>query len=137
MIVNILRFRFHDDVPAEKQATVLELMRRTASVESVAFGTVGRDIGDPRDGFTHAYCAAVADLDALERYLHDPVHLAGDPQILPYFAHLSAVRLSDDPDPDIAGQIQDLHLAKVRAYPEWARMLAAVTDRTIATEPAS
>ncbi|MGI5216920.1 Dabb family protein [Nocardia sp. CA-290969] len=136
MIVNILRFRFHDDVPAEKQAAVVDLMRRTASVESVAFGTVGRDIGDPRDGFTHAYCAAVADLAALERYLHDPVHLAGDPQILPYLSRLSAVRLSDDPDPGIADKIQELHLAKVRTYPDWGRMLAAVTDRTIVTEPA-
>ncbi|GGL35679.1 Dabb family protein [Nocardia jinanensis] len=134
MIVNILRFSFKDGVTQEVQADVLERMRRTASVDSVEFGVVGRDIGDPRDGFTHAFTAAVADLAALERYLHDPVHLAGDPHILPYFARLSAVRLSDDPDPELTAKIEDLHLQKVRTYPDWGRMLAEVVDGTIATE---
>ncbi|WP_328387255.1 Dabb family protein [Nocardia sp. NBC_00416] len=134
MIVNILRFRFKDGVPEGEQAAVLERMRRTARVESVVFGSVGRDIGDPRDGFTHAFLAAVGDLDALERYLHDPVHLAGDPHILPYFARLSAVRFADDPDPELAQKIENLHLAKVRTYPDWGRMLAEITDGTIATE---
>ncbi|WP_063130788.1 Dabb family protein [Nocardia fusca] len=133
MIVNILRFSFKDGVSPAEQAGVLERMRRTASVESVEFGVVGRDIGDPRDGFTHAYSATVADLNALERYLHDPVHLAGDPDILPYFARLSAVRFSDDPDPDLTAKIEELHLQKVRTYPEWGRMLAEVVDGTIAT----
>ncbi|MGW0180718.1 Dabb family protein [Nocardia sp. NPDC003345] len=136
MIVNLLRFRFKDEVTAEQQDAVLAKMRRTAGVESVVFGSVGRDIGDPRDGFTHAYCAAVADLPALERYLHDPVHLAGDPDILPYFARLSAVRFSDDPDPDLATRITELHLAKVRKYPDWGRMLDEITDHTIVNEPA-
>lgn len=136
MIVNLLRFRFKGDVSAEKQEEVLTTMRRTASVESVVFGSVGRDIGDPADGFSHAYCAAVADLPALERYLHDPVHLAGDPHILPYFERLSAVRFSDDPDPDLAARIEELHLAKVATYPDWGRALAEITDHTIVTEPA-
>ncbi|MGW1742615.1 Dabb family protein [Nocardia sp. NPDC001965] len=137
MIVNILRFSFKADVPPDVQADALERMRRTASVDSVEFGVVGRDIGDPRDGFTHAYTAAVADLAALERYLHDPVHLAGDPHILPHFARLSAVRLSDDPDPELTAKIEDLHLQKVRTYPDWGRMLAEVVDGTIATETPS
>jgi hypothetical protein len=33
-------------------------MRRAASVESVSFSSVGQDLGDPTDGFTHAYLAA-------------------------------------------------------------------------------
>ncbi|WP_063062804.1 Dabb family protein [Nocardia sienata] len=134
MIVNVLRFSFRDGVSEAEEALVLDTMRRTAGVESVLFGCVGRDIGDPRDGFTHAYTAAVADLAALERYLHDPVHLSGDPRIFPYIARLSAVRFSDDPDPDLTAKVEELHLQKVRTYPEWGRMLAEVVDGTIATE---
>ncbi len=78
MIVNLLRFRFRDDVTDDEREAVLAAMRRTAGVESAAFGTVGRDLGDPADGFTHAYCVGIEDLAALERYMHDPVHLAGD-----------------------------------------------------------
>jgi len=78
MIVNILRFRFKDGVSDEEKAEVLAAMRRTASLESVAFGVVGPDFGGAAAGFTHSYLAAVPDLAALERYMHDPVHLAGD-----------------------------------------------------------
>lgn len=134
MIVNILRFNFKDGVPQDVQAEVLERMRRTASVESVEFGAVGRDIGDPRDGYTHAFVAAVADLAALQRYFYDPVHLAGDPDILPYFARLSAVRFTDDPDPELTEKITALHLEKVRTYPEWGRLLAEVVDGSIAVD---
>ena len=96
MIINLLRFSFKPGVSEADRAEVLAAMRRTASVESVAFSTVGQDLGDPTEGFTHAYLTAIPDLDALERYMHDPVHLRGDEFILGRLAKLSAVRLSDD-----------------------------------------
>lgn len=123
MIVNILRFSFSPETSAEEQAEVLATMRRTASVESVSFATVGQDI-NPGDGYTHAYCVGIADLAALKRYMHDPVHLAGDPSIIPRLAKLSAVRFSDDPDPEIDRKILALHLEKVAIYPDWGRQLA-------------
>ncbi|GAB2686582.1 Dabb family protein [Nocardia thraciensis] len=133
MIVNVLRFRFKDSADADTRASVLAAMRRAASMESVSFGTVGQDLGDPADGFTHAYLAAVADLEALERYLYDPVHLAVDTEILPHLERLSPVRLSDDPDPGLAQAITRMHLRKAHAYPEWRRMLAAIPDTPIDT----
>ncbi|WP_290052154.1 Dabb family protein [Amycolatopsis solani] len=126
MIVNLLRFRFRDDVTEAERDTVLEAMRRTAGVESAAFGTVGRDLGDPADGFTHAYCVGVPDLAALERYLHDPVHLAGDDVILPSLARLSAVRFTDDADPDTGAKMGALVLAKLAKYPAWEQQLNAI-----------
>jgi hypothetical protein len=120
MIVNLLRIRFADGVSVEEQEKVLAVMRRTASLESVAFGAVGTDFGDPADGFTHAYLAAIPDLPALERYMHDPVHLAGDELILDKLAKLSAVRFSDDGDPEVGKAVYDLHVRKTEQYPDWA-----------------
>ena len=128
MIVNIVRFSFRDGTPEDVRAEVLAAMRRTASVESVAFSTVGQDIGDPADGFTHAYLAAVEDLAALDRYFYDPVHLNGDPEILPHFARLRTQQLSDDLDPELGAKIVAMHLKKVATYPEWGRLLDAIPD---------
>lgn len=123
MIVNILRFSFRDGTTEEQKAEVLKRMRATASVAAVAYSTVGQDLGDPAEGFTHVYCAAVPDLAALERYLHDPVHVAGDIEIMPHLDRLSPIRLSDDPDPGLADKIMALHLRKAQLYPEWAKVI--------------
>ncbi|MDH6698885.1 Dabb family protein [Streptomyces griseoviridis] len=134
MIVNTLRFSFRDGTTEEEKAEVLALMRRTSTVESAAFGVVGQDLGDPAEGFTHTYCAGVADLAALERYLHDPVHLAGDSTILPRLARLSAVRFSDDMDPGLGEKIMALHLEKVARYPQWGRLLDSIPDVRVSSE---
>ncbi|MGI5231412.1 Dabb family protein [Actinoallomurus sp. CA-142502] len=134
MIVNILRFSFKDGTSEEKKAEVLAAMRRTASVESVSFATVGQDLGDPAEGYTHAFCAAVEDLAALERYMYDPVHLAGDPGILPHFERLSAVRLSDDPDGELHEKITAMHLRKVATHPEYGRLLDEIPNGRIPTQ---
>ncbi|WP_033440485.1 Dabb family protein [Saccharothrix sp. NRRL B-16314] len=133
MIVNILRFSFKEGTTEEQQAAVLAAMRRTASVESVSFGTVGRDIGDPAEGYTHAYVAGIADLDALERYLHDPVHVEGDFEIIPHVASLAPVRLTDDTDPDLGEKVLALHLAKAAKYPEWGKLIASLSGGKIPT----
>ncbi|MFJ4771602.1 Dabb family protein [Streptomyces uncialis] len=97
-------------------------------MESTVFGVVGGDIGDPAEGFTHTYSAAVTDLGALERYMYDPVHLAGDGVILPRLSRLSAVRFSDDPDPALVERINELYLGKRAGHPEWVRLLDAIPD---------
>ncbi|MGW0779430.1 Dabb family protein [Streptomyces sp. NPDC002913] len=134
MIVNILRFSFKDGTTEEEKAHALAAMRRTAAVGSAAFGVVGQDLGDPADGFTHTYCAGVEDLVALERYMYEPDHLAGDHVILPHLARLSAVRLSDDMDPGLGEKILAMHLRKVAAYPEWGLLLDSIPDVHLATE---
>ncbi|TDV37752.1 Dabb family protein [Actinophytocola oryzae] len=128
MIVNLLRFSFRAEITEQQRAATLAAMRRTASVDSVSFSSVGQDLGDPAEGFTHAYLAAVADLDALRRYFYDPVHLDGDHEILPTLARLYAVRLSDDPDPDLGHKISALFQEKVATYPEWGRLLADIPN---------
>lgn len=126
MIVNVLRFRFREGTTPEQEAEVLAAMRRTASLEWVTFSAVGRDIGDPAEGFTHTYLVGIADLEALERYMHDPVHLAGDDVILPHLDRLVGVRMSDDADPEVAAKVAALHGAKAARYPEWGRVIEAL-----------
>ncbi|MET8544243.1 Dabb family protein [Kitasatospora sp. NPDC004799] len=124
MIVHMLRFAFKETATEEDRERVLAAMRRTASVESVAFSTVGHSL-DTDGGYTHAYCVAIPDLPALRRYMHDPVHLAGDPQILPYLARIAiGPDLSDDPTPGLADRILALHEEKVALYPQWGAELA-------------
>jgi hypothetical protein len=121
MIISLLRFSFKPDVTEEEKAEALAAMRRTASVESTVFSTVGRDLGDPAEGFTHASVTAIPDLDALERYMHDPVHVKGDEYILPRLAKQSAVRLSDDPDPELPQKIYAIYTRRVETNPAWGR----------------
>lgn len=128
MIVNILRFSFKDGTTEEEKAEVLAAMRRTSTVDSAAYGTVGQDLRLPDDGFTHTYCVGVEGLDALERYMHDPVHLAGDFVIIPHLGRLSALRLSDDPDPELSAKVMALHEKKVEMYPEWGQLLNSIPN---------
>ncbi|RJO70151.1 Dabb family protein [Nocardia panacis] len=133
MIIHTLRFRFRDETTAAEQAEVLDLMRRTSAVASARFGTVGQCLGDPAAGFTHAYCVGIDDLAALERYMHDPVHLAGDPQIIPHLAKLAiGPDVSDDLDPDLGAKILALHQRKMRMYPEWAARMATIPEVSVA-----
>ncbi|MFD7159575.1 Dabb family protein [Kribbella sp. NPDC059898] len=123
MIVNLLRIRFKDGVTVAEQEEVLAVMRRTASLDSVAFGAVGKDFGNPADGFTHSYLAAIPDLDALERYMHDPVHLSGDDLILDKLEKMSAVRFTDDSDQELGQAVYEIAARKMRKYPDWARRI--------------
>ncbi|GAB3946955.1 hypothetical protein GCM10029976_075370 [Kribbella albertanoniae] len=120
MFVNVLRFRFKEGVTAEEQDEVLTVMRRTASLESSVLGVVGADLGDPAEGFTHAYLAVIADLDAFKRYTWDPVHLSGDEVIMDKLEKMSAVRFSDD-DPAIGQAMYAEVAAKRERFPVWSK----------------
>jgi hypothetical protein len=122
MIVNVLRFTLKPDTSAQQRAEVLAALRRTASVESVSYSTVGEEFSDP-SGLTIGYVVGIADLDALKRYMHDPVHLAGDDIILPRVAQVSSLRFADEPAGE---QVFALHAEKVKKYPDWGRRLAEI-----------
>jgi hypothetical protein len=123
VILNVLRLTLKDDTTDEQRADVLAALRRTAGLPWVSFSSVGPTFDDP---LSFGYVVAIADLDALERYMHDPVHLAGDEVILPRVARLSAVRFADDDDPDIGAKVFALHQAKVAKYPEWGRLVESI-----------
>ncbi|MFI7068454.1 hypothetical protein ACIBL3_46225 [Kribbella sp. NPDC050124] len=52
--------------------------------------------------------------------MHDPIHLAGDEQILDKIAKMSAVRFTDQDDAQVGKAVYALHLVKTEKYPEWA-----------------
>jgi hypothetical protein len=121
MILNVLRLTLKDDTTAEQRAEVLAALRRTAGLPWVAFSSVGPEFADPT-GVTFGYVVAIDGLANLEQYMH----LAGDDVILPRVARLSAVRFSDDDDPDTGAKVFALHQAKVATYPEWGRLVESI-----------
>jgi hypothetical protein len=124
VIVNVLRLTLKDDTTDEQRTEVLAALRRTAGLPWTSFSSVGPTFDDP---LSFGYVVGIKDLDALERYMHDPVHLAGDDVILPRVARLSAVRFSDDDDdPGIGAKVFALHQAKVAKYPEWGRLVESI-----------
>jgi stress responsive alpha/beta barrel protein len=125
VILNVLRLTLKDDTTAEQRDEVLTALRRTASLPWVAFSSVGPDFADPT-GLTFGYVVAIDGLDALEKYMHDPVHLSGDDVILPRVQRLSAVRFSDNDDPEIGTKVFALHQAKVAKYPDWGRLVESI-----------
>ncbi|NBD10125.1 Dabb family protein [Corallococcus silvisoli] len=128
MFINLLRFRFKDGVSEAEKARALEAISRTAKSEAVSFSVVGRDLGEPSEGFTHACCVGIADLRALRRYFDDPLHRAGDLLFLPLVERLRRIAMTDDADPALGEKIQAMHAAKMASDPEWAALLTAIPD---------
>jgi hypothetical protein len=123
VILNVLRLTLKDDTTEEQRADVLAALRRTAGLPWVTFSSVGPTFDDP---LSFGYAVAIKDLEALEKYMHDPVHLAGDDLILPRVARLSAVRFADDDDPGVGAKVFALHQAKVAKYPDWGRLVESI-----------
>jgi hypothetical protein len=134
MFVHHLRFRFKDSATEDECASALAAVRRIGNMHSVSFSFMGQDLGDPSDGFTHAYCVGIADLDALDRYLNDPVHLEGDPWFLPHLAKLAVLGLSDDLDPQLGEKIAALVQKKATAHPEWMQLMQQIPQVDIRSD---
>lgn len=134
MIVIVLRFSFKDGTTEDERAETLAMMRSTASLDSIAFSTVGQDLGDPAEGFTHAYMVGLDDLDAVERYIYDPDHIARDFVFIPRLSRLASIRFSDDDDPELAQKLMAAHEAKIAKHPDWGELIASIPDLRI-SEP--
>jgi hypothetical protein len=122
VIVNVLLLTLKDNITEEKRSEVLTALRRTASLESVTFSSVGEDFTDS-SGRTICYVVGIADIAALERYMHDPLHIGGDDIILPWVARGSAIRFADEP---VGEDVSAVAAAKVAKYPEWGRRVEEI-----------
>ncbi|MDB5220605.1 MAG: hypothetical protein JWO86_8532 [Myxococcaceae bacterium] len=109
----------------------LAAFRRTAALDSVSFSCVGQDLGNPKDGFTHAYVVGIADLAALDRYLSDPIHRAGDFVIVPHLARLARTALSDDLDPALGAKVGVLWTRRVAADKEWLGLFDRIAQLSL------
>ena len=129
MFIHQFRFSFKDESTEEQRAEVLSKLRQVASADSVSFGVVGQNLGDPGEDLTHSYIAAFEDLAAFDRYLYEPVHLASDPEVVPHFKKVwIGPEMSDDMDPDLAAKVAALHEAKMAKYPEWGALMATIPE---------
>ena len=128
MIINFLRFRFRDDVDEPTKDRAFAALRRVASSASVAFSVIGQDLGNPADGYTHAYCVGLPDLMALDRYLREPAHREGDELFLPLLAKLARSASSDDLDPGLRDKVGALARRVHEEDPSWAALFARIPD---------
>lgn len=127
MIINILRFAFKDEVTADQQEMALQAIRQTATLESVLFGNVGKYYGDPEDGFTHALVSAIKDLRAMQDYLMDPLHRAGDFIFLPLLKKHYRFAVSDD-DPALLQEVGILYNSIMEKDAEWKALFNHIDD---------
>ncbi|AKU97847.1 hypothetical protein AKJ09_04511 [Labilithrix luteola] len=128
MILNFLRFRFRDEVDEATKARALDVLRRTASSDAVAYSVIGQDLGDPAGGYTHSYCVAIPDVAALEQYLRQPAHREGDQFFLPLLSKLARSASSDDMDPGLRDAIGALAQKVLLDDAEWSALFAAIPD---------
>jgi Stress responsive A/B Barrel Domain len=130
MIVNVLRFSFKEGASDTERAAAIESLERLGASSSVAFSVTGRGLGDPSDGYTHAYCVAWKDLAELERYmLHEPEHPAADAAFLPAVERLGMLNFSDDPDPALWHEMEALHKKRLE-NPELAQLIGSISETT-------
>jgi Stress responsive A/B Barrel Domain len=123
MIVHVLRFSFKDDISEADYEASMEAFRRTAEMETVSFGVVGKYSGNPADGYTHSALFALADLETLEKYMYEPVHREADFIVHPHTDKFDAFDVSDGDEPDLAAKILDIQLRRLAADPELAALL--------------
>ncbi|MFP2956340.1 Dabb family protein [Myxococcus sp. 1LA] len=128
MLINFLRFRFRDEVDDATRERALAAFRKVASSSAVAFSVIGQDLGDPSEGYTHSYLVAIPDLEALKRYLHEPVHREMDLFLLPLLAKLARSASSDDLDPWLRDKVGALAQQRLDNDPEWAGLFARIPD---------
>lgn len=128
MIVNIIRFAFRDELTETEKQRILAAITRTSKMDCVTFATVGKDMGNPADGYTHAYCAGIADLDALKNYFTDPIHREGDFIFLPAISRLFRFAITDDENPDLLEEITKIYLGVMEKDPEWRNLFSLIPE---------
>lgn len=128
MIINMLRFAFRAGIDPKERDRALVAIVQTARLKPVAFSCVGQDLGDPADGFSHAYLVAIPDLAALHRYLSDPLHRQGDFIFLPTLQKLSRAAMSDDGNPDLGARVGELVQQNLGSDAEWRALFAKIPE---------
>lgn len=128
MIISAQRFSFKPGVAEQDKRRALAAVAALAEARPVAFAVVGKDLGDPADGFTHGFSIGLTDLDALERYFDHPLHAAADRALLPLLQKTVGTGLSDDDDPDLRPKIIELHQRRTERDPEYLALLTAIPE---------
>jgi hypothetical protein len=123
VILHILLFRFKDGISETDASACLDAFRGLGNLDSVSFAMVGEYAPSAPDGHTRAAVYGFADLDALERFAHEPPHREADFLVHPYVAQFSAFDIGDD-DVDLALGTAEIRRRRLDGDPELARLFA-------------
>ena len=133
MIYHHNRIKLKPDVSAEDVEIALDSLRNQGRViDAVKSFVVGRDVGDE---YQWGATFVLEDLDGYWEYLMHPAHLNTDRVGLPLVEEFVSYDTTDDPAPDIAAKIAELHARRYRENPEVAALVADLPTYTGSAAP--
>ncbi len=98
----------------DRQAALESLQNQGRVIDAVKHFVVGRDIGGE---YEWGAVFALEDLDGYWEYLMHPAHRRTDEIGLPLVDEFVSYDTTDDPDPEIAEKIAELHRRRYAADP--------------------
>jgi hypothetical protein len=129
MIVHVLRFAFKESAGEQEIAAALQGLDRMATMDSVSFGVAGQYLAADDDGYTHAFCFAIKDIETFEHeYMQDPIHRETDFIMHPHVAKLGVFDISDDMNPELGSLILGVNQRRYEDDPELAALIGSIPD---------
>ncbi|WP_329520332.1 Dabb family protein [Spirillospora sp. NBC_01491] len=118
-----------------RQSNALEHLRRMGrEIEAVQSFCVGRDVGAE---FDYGAMFAVKDIEGYRAYMHAPIHRETDSVGLPILDKMISQDLTDDEDPAIGAQIQEIHRTRYANDPELVALVDGLDSYTGSGRPSA
>jgi hypothetical protein len=122
MIYHGIRFSLRAGVSDEDVAAGLRAMTEAArSIPTITSFVVGRDIGGE---FDFGAVSVIEDLAGYEVMMNHPSHLEIDRAGLPLIETFVSFDISDDPDPELAAKIAEIHRKRYATHPDVAGLVS-------------
>lgn len=135
MIYHGNRFTIKPGVTIQQLEEALESLREQGrAIPSVKSFVVGRDFGGE---YEWGAVFAIDDLDGYWEYLIHPAHLRTDRIGLPLVDKFASFDVTDDPDPDMAAKIAELHQRRFDGDPELTALISGLGEYTGSGAPGS
>jgi hypothetical protein len=126
VIAHIIRFSFKETATDGDVTATLGALRERGRMDAVSFSVVGEYAGDRAGGHTHTAVYALADLDALERYIFDPGHRETDPLVHSHITNLDFFDVSDGDESDLGAKVAAIQRRRLESDPAVAELVEFV-----------
>lgn len=133
MIFHGNRLSLKPGISDEEIETAMESWRNQGrACPSVRSFIVGRTFGGEYD---YGAVFVFDDLDGYEEYMNHPAHLNTDRVGLPLVDKFASWDVSDDPDPELAEKIADIHRRRFENLPDIAELVSGIGEYTGSAAP--
>ncbi|MTD52903.1 Dabb family protein [Amycolatopsis pithecellobii] len=116
MIYHSIRLSFKPGVSAEKTKAAFDQWHKMAKeIPAVQFYCIGRDIGGE---YEYGAMFALKDIEGYKEFVMHPAGRETDLVGLPLVQNIVSMDLTDDPDPEIAEKIHEIHRVRFERDPD-------------------